>query len=218
MIKYADEEFDLDYDDIMRDSLSLTSSIKKRSYDVKTKTFKSNGRKFVGHCGISNEALYNKLGGWKESWSLVEGIHITGHGTGKTHMWVRTGNCTIFDIARDQFGDTKEVHLIDLHDPRHKNYIETDIAKDDDGELMGDRTHEFYEDIMRIRNNRYNQKYDQIHNQIYDELKQKALDTLGVPVDQLEFSALNVVTDAIEPLTDEWMSEMGGNFKEIGGM
>ena len=38
MIKYADEEFDLDYDDIMRDSLSLTSSIKKRSYDVKTKT------------------------------------------------------------------------------------------------------------------------------------------------------------------------------------
>ena len=172
MIKYADEEFDLDYDDIMRDSLSLTSSIKKRSYDVKTKTFKSNGRKFVGHCGISNEALYNKLGGWKESWSLVEGIHITGHGTGKTHMWVRTGNCTIFDIARDQFGDTKEVHLIDLHDPRHKNYIETDIAKDDDGELMGDRTHEFYEDIMRTRNNRYNQKYDQIHNQIFDELTQ----------------------------------------------
>ena len=61
-----------------------------------------------------------------------------------------------------------------MHDPRHKNYIETDIAKDDDGELMGDRTHEFYEDIMRTRNNRYNQKYDQIHNQIFDELTQTA--------------------------------------------
>lgn len=188
MIKYADEEFDLDYDDIMRDSLSLTSSIKKRSYNVKTKTFKSNGRKFVGHCGISNEALYNKLGGWKESWSLVEGIHLTGHGTGKTHMWVRTGNCTIFDIARDQFGDTKEVHLIDLRDPRHKNYIETDIAKDDDGELMGDRTHEFYEDIMRTRNNRYNQKYDQIHNQIFDESTQTAK-----PLDETIFNVFREV-------------------------
>ena len=189
MIKYADEEFHLDYDEIMRDSLTLISSIKKRSYDDKTKTFKSNGRKFVRHCGISNEALYNKLGGWKESWSLVKGIHLTGHGTGRQHMWVRTGNCTIFDVARDQFGDTKEVHLIDYHDPRHKNYIETDIVKDDDGELMGDRPHEFYEDIMRTRNDRYNQKYDQVHNQIFDELTQTSK-----PLDETVF---NMFRDAI---------------------
>jgi hypothetical protein len=169
MIKYYDEELDLNYNDIMSNSLTLShENIKNRSYDDKTKTFKANGGKFVKHCGITNEALYNKLGKCDEGWSLVEGIHITGHGTGTTHMWVRTGNCTIFDIARDQFGDTKEVHLIDLHDPRHKNYIELSLAKDDDGEDMGYRaSHEFYEDIMRKRNNRYNQKYDQSHNQIF---------------------------------------------------
>ena len=189
MIKYADEEYHLDYDEIMRDSLTLSAEhIKNRTYDYKTKTFKSNGRKFVRHCGISNEALYNKLGGWKESWSLVEGIHLTGHGTGRQHMWVRTGNCTIFDIARDQFGDVKEVHLIDLHDPRHKNYIETDIVKDDDGELMGDRAHEFYEDIMRTRNDRYNQKYDQVHNQIFDEPTQTSK-----PLDETVFNMFREV-------------------------
>ena len=189
MIKYNDEEFHLDYDEIMSDSLTLShKNIKKRSYDDKTKTFKANGGKFVKHCGISNEALYNKLGGWKESWSLVEGIHITGHGTGTTHMWVRTGNCTIFDIARDQFGDTKEVHLIDLYDPRHKNYIELSLAKDDDDEYMGDRTHEFYEDIMRKRNNRYNQKYDQSHNQIFHT----STETTG-PLDETIYNAFREV-------------------------
>ena len=172
-IIYQEIPIYLDYDEIMHGSLFLSSeNIKNRTYDKKTQIFKSNGRKFVRHCGISNESLYNKLGGWKESWSLVKGIHLTGHGTGRQHMWVRTGNCTIFDVARDQFGDTKEVHLIDYHDSRHKNYIELDIVKDDDGEYMGDRVHEFYEDIMRTRLYRYNQKYDQIHNQIFDELTQ----------------------------------------------
>ncbi len=169
MIKYNDEELDVNYNDIMCDSLILSPKSKKATYDSKTKIFRSNGGEFVGHCGISNEALYNKLGGWDDGWSLVEGIHLTGNGIGKTHVWVRTGNCTIIDIARDQFGDTKEIHLIDLHDPRHKNYIETVLSKNDDGEYMGDIPHPFYIDVMRKRISRYHQKYDQVHNQIFHE-------------------------------------------------
>ena len=43
-IVYQDEEFYLDYDEIMHGSLFLSSeNIKNRTYDKKTQIFKSNG-------------------------------------------------------------------------------------------------------------------------------------------------------------------------------
>ncbi len=107
-------------------------------YDAKTGTYyeSSQGRRLCSkddgnvretkmHCGGTSHAI-KKLYGTNKGKPIMANVHgyqnIQGHGV--EHAWNRTRDGSIIDASREQFGDTKGIHVIKPDDPRFHEYTE----------------------------------------------------------------------------------------------
>ena len=111
------------YDDIMKESARRRND----EYDPKTRIYKDKGLNITAtesgkHCGGTSCALRNMFP--KSKLTKVIG-DVKYKGRHERHMWNINEKGTIIDASRDQFGDTKGVHIIKPNDKRYHTYTQS---------------------------------------------------------------------------------------------
>ena len=111
------------YDDIMKESARRRND----EYDPKTRIYKDKGPNITAtesgkHCGGTSCALRNMFP--KSKLTEVRG-NVKYKGRHEEHMWNINEKGTIIDASRDQFGDTKGVHIIKPNDKRYHSYVQS---------------------------------------------------------------------------------------------
>ena len=111
------------YDDIMKESARRRND----EYDPKTRIYKDKGPNITAtesgkHCGGTSCALRNMFP--KSKLTEVRG-NVKYKGKHEDHMWNINEKGTIIDASRDQFGDTKGVHIIKPNDKRYHSYVQS---------------------------------------------------------------------------------------------
>jgi hypothetical protein len=112
---------DLDdyYEDVMKESARRRGD----TYDPKTGIYKDYGRtKTDAHCGGTSCALRKMFPKSKLTEVTGDVKHKGGY---ESHMWNINEKGTIIDASRDQFGDTKGVHIIKPNDKRYHSYVQS---------------------------------------------------------------------------------------------
>ena len=111
------------YDDIMKESARRRND----EYDPKTRIYKDKGYNYQAtesgkHCGGTSCALRKMFP--KSKLTEVRG-DVKYKGRHEDHMWNINEKGTIIDASRDQFGDTKGVHIIKPNDKRYHTYTQS---------------------------------------------------------------------------------------------
>ena len=109
------------YNDIMIESARMRGDL----YDPITKTYSEPSRGHdiaLAHCGGTSCAINKKFG--KENDLILVRGNVLYNGIYEDHAWNRNKQGDIIDASRDQFGDTKGIHIIKPTDKRYHSYTE----------------------------------------------------------------------------------------------
>jgi len=107
------------YEDVMKESARRRGD----TYDPQTGVYKDYGRtKTDAHCGGTSCALRKMFP--KSKLTEVTG-DVKYKGRHESHMWNINEKGTIIDASRDQFGDTRGVHIIKPNDKRYHTYTQS---------------------------------------------------------------------------------------------
>jgi len=121
--RLSNVDINIHYDDIMKESARRRND----EYDPKTRIYKDKGHNITAtesgkHCGGTSCALRKMFP--KSKLTEVRG-DVKYEGRHEDHMWSINEKGTIIDASRDQFGDTKGVHIIKPNDKRYHTYTQS---------------------------------------------------------------------------------------------